>query len=354
GSVMIVTVGGDGTTLITNQEGNIWAIGQGVELQIPEGRQGIISPGDIARLVNNPPLAEANAFSTDEDNPVTVAAPGVLSNDTDPDFGDTLTVTALDMSGTLGEVDAWGADGSFSYSPSGQFEYLQAGNSTTDIFAYTVSDGNGGTATAAVTITINGVNDAPVAVNDSAITKEDTPVIIDILNNDSDVDGDMLTVGSVTQGTNGSVGNYGSYVTYTPAPGFRGTDSFNYTASDSNGGTDTASVHVTVADGFAVTYVHVNTGPTASIFIWDDTTGGWAIDMDTQEPVDGTNHVTSDSITIVAGHYYYVWVAAPNNKYYVDKCPCGWVITSAPAGDAEAVYGRAVAGSIHPARFTIE
>ena len=305
------------------------------------------------------PLAEDDTAITDEDNPVTVAVPGVLNNDSDLDVGDTLTVASVDTSGTVGAITAWNADGSFTYDPDEQFEYLQAGSSTTDSFTYMVSDGYGGNDTATVTITINGVNDTPVATNDSAITKKDTPVIIDVLSNDSDLDfGDILTVDSVTEGTNGSVSNNGSYVTYTPATGFNGTDNFSYTVSDGNGGIDTATVNVTVVNAFAIIYVHIYTGPTASIFIWDDTTSGWAIDLDTQEPVDGTNHVTSDSITIAAGHYYYVWVEAPNNTYQVKMRPCGWDITSAPAGDNEAAYGYATAGSIHPVihpvHFTIE
>jgi len=355
GSVLVVTVGGNGTTLLTNQGGNIWAIAQGVELQIPEGQQCIIESGQPPELVpeNEPPLAEDDGAITDEDNPVPVTAPGVLDNDSDPDVGDTLTVTSVDTSGTVGAVTAWNADGSFTYDPNGQFEYLQAGNSTTDSFTYTVSDGNGGTDTATVTITINGVNDPPVAVNDSAITNEDTPVIIDVLNNDSDVDGDTLTVDSVTQGTNGPVINNGGNVTYTPALGFNGTDSFNYTASDGNGGTDTATVNVTVIETPASINVQIDTGPTASIFIWDDNTNQWATDEDTQMLVDGTNHVTSDTITVAAGHYYYVWVEATDVIYYVKNYPKAkdWIITSAPVGDAEAAYGYAAADSVYPVHF---
>ena len=356
GSVMVVTVGGNGTTLITNLQGLIWAFGQGVELQIPEGRTGIIVSGQQPELMNDPPVAEDDAAVTDEDNPVTVAAPGVLDNDSDPDVGDTLTVTAVDTSGTVGAVTAWDADGSFTYDPNGQFEYLQAGNSTTDSFTYTVSDGNGGTDTATVTITINGVNDPPVAVNDSAITNEDTPVVIDVLNNDSDVDGDALTVDSVTQGTNGSVINNGGNVTYIPALGFNGTDSFNYTVSDGNGGTDTAAVNVNVTgiETPASINVQIDQGPTASIFIWNNTTSQWATDVDTGEEVDGTNHLTSDAITVAAGHYYYVWVEATDVIYYVKNYPKAkdWIITSAPVGDAEAAYGYAAADSVYPVHFS--
>ena len=455
GSILIVTVGGNGTTLITNEEGTIYAIGQGVELQIPEGRTGIIVSGQQPELVNDPPMAEGDAAITDEDNPVTVTAPGVLNNDSDPDVGDTLTVTAVNTSGTVGAVNAWDADGSFTYNPNGQFEYLQAGNSTIDSFTYTVSDGNGGTDTATVTITINGVNDAPtgisldnssvaenqpsgtavgnfsttdpdtgdtftynlvsgegddenasftiadsqlrtvasfdyetknsysirvqttdsgmlyyeeafnitvtnandppVAVADNATTLENTPVNIDVLNNDSDVDGDILTVDSVTQGANGSVINNGGNVTYTPVLGFNGTDSFNYTVSDGNGGTDTATVtiNVTVIEMPASINVQIDTGPTASIFIWDETTGSWAIDEDTGEEVDGTNHVTSDTVNVAAGHYYYVWVEAESSAYYVKNYPKAkdWIITSAPVDDAEAAYGYAVADTTYPVHF---
>jgi VCBS repeat-containing protein len=356
GSILIVTVGGNGTTLITNEEGNIYAIGQGVELQIPEGRTGIIVSGQQPELMNDPPVAEDDAATTDEDNPVTVAAPGVLSNDSYPDVGDTLTIASVNTSETVGAVTAWGADGSFTYDPDGQFEYLQAGNATTDSFTYTISDGNGGNDTATVTITINGVNDPPVAVADNATTLENTPVTVDVLNNDSDVDGDTLTVESVTQGTNGSVANNGGNVTYTPAIGFNGTDSFNYTVSDGNGGTDTATVtvNITVTETPASINVQIDTGPTASIFIWDDTTDWWAIDEDTGEEVDGTNHETSNTITVAAGHYYYVWVEAADLIYYVKHCPKDWIITSAPQGDHEAAYGYSATGSLDPIHFSRE
>uniref|UniRef100_UPI002610B880 Ig-like domain-containing protein n=1 Tax=uncultured Christiangramia sp. TaxID=503836 RepID=UPI002610B880 len=74
-----------------------------------------------------------------------------------------------------------------------------------------------------------------------ATTSEDTPVQIDVLNNDSDPDGDELTVTEVTQPGNGSaVINTDGTVTYSPNANFNGTDTFTYTISDGNGGTDTA------------------------------------------------------------------------------------------------------------------
>jgi VCBS repeat-containing protein len=443
----------DGTTLMTNVEGDIYAIGQGMELPVPVGQTCIIMANQSPDLI---PRAEDDAAITDEDNPVTVAAPGVLNNDSDPDVGDTLAVTAVNTSGTIGNVTAWNADGSFTYDPNGQFEYLKAGGSTTDSFTYAASDGNGGSDTATVTITINGVNDVPtgislsnssvaenqppgtvvgdfstadpdtgdtftyslvigegdddnasfnitdshlqtfagfdyetknsysirvrttdsgtlyyeealnitvtnvndppVAVADNATTLENTPVTIDVLNNDFDTDGDTLIVDSVTQGTHGLVTNNSGNVTYTPTIGFNGTDSFNYTVSDGNGGNDTAAVNVTVTatETPASINVQIDTGPTASIFIWDDTTGGWAIDEGTQEPVDGTNHVTSDTITVAGGHYYYVWVKAADTVYHVKNYPKDWIITSAPEGDDEAAYGYAATDSVYPVHFTIK
>ena len=115
-------------------------------------------------------------------------------------------------------------------------------------FRYTVSDGRGGTDTAAVTVEILAVNDSPTAGDDQATTNKDIAVIIDVLSNDSDVDGDSLVVSSLTQPLNGSVvRNANETVAYTPASSFNGSDSFSYTTSDGNGGLDTARVTVGVS-----------------------------------------------------------------------------------------------------------
>ena len=304
-------------------------------------------------------MAVADAATTDEDSWVSVAAPGVLINDSDPD-GDILAVTAVNTGGTLGAV-TWSTDGSFTYDPNGQFEYLSAGNSTTDSFTYTVSDGHGGTDTATVAIIINGVDDTPgnnppMAVDDSATTPQGTPVTIDVLNNDYDPDGDTPTLDSVGQGTNGSVTNNGNDVTYTPNSGFTGADSFNYTISDGNGGTDTATVTVTVTviETPATIGVTIDTGPTASIFIWDNTNGTWATDEDTGLPVDGTNHVTSGpthSISVAGGQNYCVWVGAPNVTYDVKNSPSGWSTFPIDGGGQKAC-GIAAAGSNCAVHFT--
>lgn len=94
---------------------------------------------------------------------------------------------------------------------------------------------------------ISSGNNPPVAIDDSASTVQDTPIDIDVLTNDTDPDGDPLHVNSATNPPHGTVANHGTHVTYTPDTGYTGTDQFDYTAGDGKGGTDTATVTVTVA-----------------------------------------------------------------------------------------------------------
>ncbi|MCA1620853.1 MAG: tandem-95 repeat protein [Acidobacteria bacterium] len=89
----------------------------------------------------------------------------------------------------------------------------------------------------------------PVAVDDNANVQEDSGAnVLSVLANDTDANGDALTIVSVTQGANGSVANNGNSVSYTPNANFFGADSFTYTVSDGNGGQDAATVSVTVAN----------------------------------------------------------------------------------------------------------
>ncbi len=99
--------------------------------------------------------------------------------------------------------------------------------------------------TARVSFTID-INQPPVAVDDAVTTTAGNPVTIAVLANDSDPDGDTLAVSSFTQGAHGTVTFAGDVATYTPEAGFTGMDTFTYTLSDGHGGTDTATVKVTV------------------------------------------------------------------------------------------------------------
>jgi len=89
-------------------------------------------------------------------------------------------------------------------------------------------------------------NAAPVAANDSASASQEKAVAIDVLGNDTDANGDTLSVSTFTQGANGTVALAGGKLVYTPRFNFVGSDHFQYTVSDGNGGTDTGTVNITV------------------------------------------------------------------------------------------------------------
>lgn len=184
--------------------------------------------------VNDPPVANDDTLTVAEDGSGIVYP---LTNDSDPD-GETLTISAVG-SARHGRVTTVAGNG-LQYVPSANFY-------GTDAFSYTVQDPAGATATATVRITITPVNDLPVAQDNSVTTAESQPVTVTVLANDSDPDGDALTLlslGSPLHGT--AVRNSDQTVTYTPDPNFAGEDSFSYTVSDGNGGSSNALVVVTV------------------------------------------------------------------------------------------------------------
>ncbi|SDK52403.1 type I secretion C-terminal target domain (VC_A0849 subclass), partial [Pseudomonas delhiensis] len=178
------------------------------------------------------PLAE---LVTNEDTALTIAANTLLGNDSDVD-GDSLSILSVQgaVNGTV-KLE----NGNVVFTPA------KDANGTGS-FTYTVSDGHGGTSTATVTVGINAVNDAPVAKADSASTQEDKPVTLNVLANDSDVDGDTLSVTSASA-SNGSVTvNADGTLTYTPKANFSGSDTISYTISDGHGGTASSTVAVSV------------------------------------------------------------------------------------------------------------
>ena len=184
---------------------------------------------------NTAPVATDDLLTTAEDTAGTV---DVVANDTDADSDPLSVVSNTDpLRGTV--VD--NGDGTFTYTPG-------ANLNGADSFSYTISDGQGGSATATVNITVTPVNDDPVASDDTVATQIDTALDINVLNNDSDADlADTLTIQSFTQAVNGTVVDNGNgTLKYTPGGGFVGTDSFTYTITDGNGGTSTATVNITV------------------------------------------------------------------------------------------------------------
>lgn len=206
---------------------------------------------------NRPPVAEDDVKSTPQDTPVDIS---VLANDSDPD-GDEITVFDYTQPSN-GTVNC--ENGVCTYTPNPGFY-------GTDTFTYTITDPYGLQSTATVTITVTRTepnadpdpdptpdpdpdpnpnpdpgNDPPVAVDDEATTPEGTPVGIPVMENDSDPDGDDITVVDTTQPSNGTVTCEDGVCTYTPNPSFTGTDTFDYTISDPFGGSATATVTITV------------------------------------------------------------------------------------------------------------
>ncbi|WP_372490092.1 Ig-like domain-containing protein [Chitinophaga sedimenti] len=192
--------------------------------------------------VNDAPVAVDDNYTLNEDAPITVNAPGVLSNDSDVD-GDPLTVAVVagPQHGTL----TLNANGSFTYTPAANYN-------GTDQFTYRVCD-NGAPQrcdTGLVTFTINPVNDAPVAGDDTYTIAEDGTLTVaapGVLTNDSDVDGNPLTVSVLANPAHGTLtlNSNGSFV-YTPAANYNGPDAYSYRVCDNAGACDTGLVSFTV------------------------------------------------------------------------------------------------------------
>ncbi|WP_254275463.1 Ig-like domain-containing protein [Halomonas sp. 3H] len=235
-----VTINSDGTLTYTPDEGFVgtdsftYQASDGDLLSDPATVQVTV---EQAEPVNAPPLAQDDTASTVEGSVVQIA---VLENDSDPD-GDPLTVGAVTQP-SHGSVTI-NADGTLTYTPNEGFV-------GTDSFTYQASDGDLLSDPATVQVTVEQaepVNAPPLAQDDTASTVEGSVVQIAVLENDSDPDGDPLTVGAVTQPSHGSVTiNPDGTLTYTPDEGFVGTDSFTYQASDGDLLSDPATVQVTV------------------------------------------------------------------------------------------------------------
>ncbi|NTV65085.1 MAG: tandem-95 repeat protein, partial [Oscillochloris sp.] len=192
--------------------------------------------------LNDAPVANDDSFGTNEDSPLSIAAPGLLANDTDAESS-SLTAVMVDNP----------AHGSLTLSASGAFTYTPAANwSGSDSFTYRASDGTANSNLATVTITVSAANDAPVAENDRSSTDEDTKLTIaapGLLANDHDPDGDPLTASVIVGPSHGTLtlSSDGAF-TYTPAANWSGSDSFTYQASDGTANSNLATVTITVND----------------------------------------------------------------------------------------------------------
>ncbi|MCX8024908.1 MAG: cadherin-like domain-containing protein, partial [Thermanaerothrix sp.] len=194
----------------------------------------------MVKAVNDAPMAVNDTYTVNEDTVLNIPAPGVLGNDYDLD-GDTLSVQLVNnvSHGTL----ILNSSGGFTYTPSTNYF-------GTDWFTYRAYDGQTYSNVAVVTITINNINDPPIALNDSYTVAEDTILSVSapgILGNDTDPEGGLLNASKVSDPVHGSLvlsGNGG--FSYSPALNYNGADSFTYLANDGQGNSNVATVNIVI------------------------------------------------------------------------------------------------------------
>ena len=174
---------------------------------------------------NAAPVVTPDSYFVERNDTLTVPADGVLGNDSDPDND---TMTAVLVTSTANGALTFSADGSFTYTPLTDYRGL-------DSFSYKANDGMADSAVVTVTITV-GSNEPPRVVSDNYSTERNTPLLVaapGVLGNDSDPDGDNMTVVLAAATVHGTLvlSDNGSF-TYTPDDGFVGIDTFTYRAND--------------------------------------------------------------------------------------------------------------------------
>ncbi|WP_424357713.1 tandem-95 repeat protein [Methanocella sp. MCL-LM] len=201
----------------------------------------ISSAGGSAGAVVAIPLPVADDFyTTAEDTALTIPAPGILANDTNA-----ATVTPVVVTGPINGALTVHLNGSFRYMPKADYY-------GTDTFTYKTTDGVTESGIATVTLTIEGVNDVPVAADDDYSLAEDTPLNVadtsaGLLWNDGDVDGDPLSAIAATYPAHGTLTlDPDGTFTYTPDANYHGTDSFTYKANDGTADSGIATAFLTI------------------------------------------------------------------------------------------------------------
>jgi len=209
-----------------------------IEVVLPKGGavDNLVFEDKNAPLTNHDPEAHDDIATLDEDGSIILQ---VLDNDRDVD-GDPLSLTAAHSD--EGEV-VINDDGTVTFAPDADFSGDAA-------VSYTIEDGRGGSADAVVALTVKPVNDAPVAQDDTATTPQGEAVVIDLLENDTDVDNlrETLVLSDLNSENGGVLDNGDGTVTFTPDAGFTGDAVITYAVTDPAGATDTAKAVVTVTD----------------------------------------------------------------------------------------------------------
>jgi VCBS repeat-containing protein len=262
---------------------------------------------------NLPPIAADDVYFVEEEDGYAVLG-GLLDNDSDSDGGPLFVLSVngssqnlnIPVVGSEGGLFFVSENGTIGFDPNGEFGYLAAGQTVTTRIEYTVSDGRGGTSIAVASVTVTGVNEDPVAGDDSFTTEEDTPVVVNVIANDTDIDDDTLTVTQIDgqvatvgspitlyDGSGTATLNANGTITFNPAPNYNGPVSFEYQISDGNGGFDTATVSGTVNP--------VNDAPTSTPIANQEDNDGEAISLDVSDSFNDVDIATNgDSLTFAA------------------------------------------------------
>ena len=229
----ITTISTDGTSIDYQPAADFFGA-ETVSFVVSDGAGGT-DVGSVTFTIDgtpDAPVAIADQTSVSEDTILTFSA---LANDVDVD-NDTLSIDSVSVD--VGSVSVNG-DGDIVYVPPGDFN----GPAT---ISYTIADGTGLFASSTVAVNVQNVNDTPIAVGESATIAEDAVLHLNVLSNDSDIDGDVLSVASVSASVGTvSVGNNGNIV-FNPPANYFGPVTISYTVSDGNGGVASASVALTV------------------------------------------------------------------------------------------------------------
>jgi hypothetical protein len=258
------------------------------------------------------PVAQDGSAKGDEDTTVTGSVKAIDSDSTSLTYSVVQGPTAAQ-----GKLD-FKADGTYAFTPAPDYN-------GTVTFTYKANDGTADSNVATVTLTIDAVDDAPVAVNDKMSTKAGEPVTLDVLANDTDADGGPKTIAAMTKPGNGTVvQGEGGNLTYTPAAGFSGTDTFTYTLNGGKTATVTVDVQPfpepvlpqisvsgmsSVDEGGAVTYTFTRTGNTDAPLEVRYTVGGTA--------------AAGDDFTAPAGNRKVRGRQGRGNRYHPDCGRCG-------------------------------
>ncbi|MEC8555200.1 MAG: Ig-like domain-containing protein [Planctomycetota bacterium] len=207
--------------------------GQDVNNSAPQSFTITIEP------VNDTPVAVPDEYTIDENSILSVAADGLLANDTDVD-GDSLAAVPATITSNLSAEVTINADGSFQYDPTMvlSLQQMSDGQSVLDTFIYEVEDPSGSRSTTVVSITVTGIDDAPIANDDAFSLGVGQSRLLEILLNDTDVDSaiDPRSI-TITQLpiTGTAVANQTGVIEYTAADGFVGVDTLGYTIRDAAG-----------------------------------------------------------------------------------------------------------------------